>query len=428
MPRDDLTIDFIRPRGMMTQPGQAKDVADVLEDFVNRAANLPHEIAHFQEEIEHKDRQVAECMAIITKQDNAIQKWIKQNGSHTPNPKEENLRKIIEQNYDKAEVLSNEKVALALKSQALVKKHINALDKEIEILQARGEMPKDPDLPSSLGVQSSNPRQSGTRVDHAVAAMPLGPINNSASMVHARHPNQHPQRMVPAHAQAQQISAITSASAPATPTASMLLQRQARESSLGLAAANKRQRLIGALGALPPSNLANRASSNAPGTPGGRSGTPVSVTARAGSAGPRVSQKTTKKVAPQGSRQSGQLRKPIKKSGLGRIKRAGHKNSPSTNDELSEAASGSEDEDEEAVTPPRKRDADGDDEMGDGDDDDGGDNNKYCMCQSVSYGDMVACDNEACPFEWFHWTCVGLKSEPIGVWICPVCTEKGFGK
>jgi inhibitor of growth protein 3 len=36
---------------------------------------------------------------------------------------------------------------------------------------------------------------------------------------------------------------------------------------------------------------------------------------------------------------------------------------------------------------------------------------------------MVACDNESCPFEWFHWTCVGLKSEPVGTWICPVCTK-----
>ena len=44
-------------------------------------------------------------------------------------------------------------------------------------------------------------------------------------------------------------------------------------------------------------------------------------------------------------------------------------------------------------------------------DDDGadGDDKKYCTCHSVSYGNMVACDNEKCPYEWFHWSCVGIN-------------------
>ena len=58
------------------------------------------------------------------------------------------------------------------------------------------------------------------------------------------------------------------------------------------------------------------------------------------------------------------------------------------------------------------------------DDDEGSDDKKYCLCQNVSFGDMVACDNEDCPYEWFHWGCVGLKSEPNGTWYCPVCTEE----
>jgi inhibitor of growth protein 3 len=162
-----------------------------------------------------------------------------------------------------------------------------------------------------------------------------------------------------------------------------------------------------------------------PNTP--RAGTPGGA-ARAGSAGPRLSQKsiTSKKVAPQGSRQSGALRK-SKKSGLNRVKRSGNKNSPSsTNDsELSDADSGSGDEDDEAVTPPPTKDGDQDEEMGDVDDEEGGDDRKYCICHSVSYGDMVACDNESCKLEWFHWSCVGLKSEPVGTWICPVCIKEG---
>jgi hypothetical protein len=31
----------------------------------------------------------------------------------------------------------------------------------------------------------------------------------------------------------------------------------------------------------------------------------------------------------------------------------------------------------------------------------------YCSCQRVSFGDMVACESDACPIEWFHYECVG---------------------
>ncbi|KAH9221481.1 inhibitor of growth proteins N-terminal histone-binding-domain-containing protein [Leptodontidium sp. 2 PMI_412] len=410
---------------MAHQPEQM-DAAQVLDEWTNRAANLPHEIQHFQEEIEHKDRQLAECQAIITKHDNQIQKWIRQNGSHTTNPKEEQLSKIILANFDRAELLTSEKVALSLKSKELMDKHLRWLDREIKTLQDRGDMPNDPDLPSTLRPQAAA-RQS-IRPDPSVAAMPLSQINNSASIPPRRHPNQYPQLpLIPPHVQAtQQMAGHTSSSAPATPASHLAQQQRARESSLGAAVANKRQRLTGGLGPLPPSNLANRASSNGPGTPG-RGGTPVTAGVRAGSAGPRSSIKTGghKKTAPQGSRQSGQPRKAInKKSNLGRVKRVGNKNSPSTNDD-SEGGSGSDDEDDEAVTPPR-RDADGDDEMGELDDEDGADDKKYCICQSVSFGDMVACDNEACKLEWFHWGCVGLKSEPSGIWICPPCTKEAL--
>lgn len=45
----------------------------------------------------------------------------------------------------------------------------------------------------------------------------------------------------------------------------------------------------------------------------------------------------------------------------------------------------------------------------------------YCTCQRVSFGDMVACDNDDCQYQWFHWGCVGLKEEPKGEWLCPYC-------
>ncbi|KAK1759052.1 hypothetical protein QBC47DRAFT_97977 [Echria macrotheca] len=52
-----------------------------------------------------------------------------------------------------------------------------------------------------------------------------------------------------------------------------------------------------------------------------------------------------------------------------------------------------------------------------------GDDKKYCLCRNVSYGDMILCENDDCPYEWFHWGCVGLGAEPIGSWYCPSCTD-----
>lgn len=46
----------------------------------------------------------------------------------------------------------------------------------------------------------------------------------------------------------------------------------------------------------------------------------------------------------------------------------------------------------------------------------------YCICNQVSWGEMIACDNPDCKIEWFHFQCVGLKEHPKGKWYCPSCT------
>ncbi|EGW33487.1 chromatin modification-related protein YNG2 [Spathaspora passalidarum NRRL Y-27907] len=54
------------------------------------------------------------------------------------------------------------------------------------------------------------------------------------------------------------------------------------------------------------------------------------------------------------------------------------------------------------------------------------DNNLYCFCQRVSFGEMIGCDNDDCKYEWFHWSCVGITSPPKAdeVWYCPDCAPK----
>ena len=45
----------------------------------------------------------------------------------------------------------------------------------------------------------------------------------------------------------------------------------------------------------------------------------------------------------------------------------------------------------------------------------------YCLCQQVSYGEMIGCDNQDCPIEWFHFPCMALQTKPKGKWYCPKC-------
>jgi len=67
------------------------------------------------------------------------------------------------------------------------------------------------------------------------------------------------------------------------------------------------------------------------------------------------------------------------------------------------------------VSDPKSSDSDGD-----GDDDL---QPTYCLCEEISYGDMVGCDNDLCPIQWFHFGCVSIKRKPKGKWFCPFCRD-----
>ncbi|KAF5099658.1 hypothetical protein D0Z00_001541 [Geotrichum galactomycetum] len=49
----------------------------------------------------------------------------------------------------------------------------------------------------------------------------------------------------------------------------------------------------------------------------------------------------------------------------------------------------------------------------------------YCICQRPSFGQMVACDWETCPYEWYHLRCLKMRRlpPPDGKWYCPSCVE-----
>ena len=48
------------------------------------------------------------------------------------------------------------------------------------------------------------------------------------------------------------------------------------------------------------------------------------------------------------------------------------------------------------------------------------------VCNRVSFGEMIACENEACAVEWFHFACVGLSTDAKikGKWYCNACAAE----
>ncbi|KAF2642542.1 hypothetical protein P280DRAFT_467880 [Massarina eburnea CBS 473.64] len=59
-----------------------------------------------------------------------------------------------------------------------------------------------------------------------------------------------------------------------------------------------------------------------------------------------------------------------------------------------------------------------------------GDEPLYCYCNQVSFGQMIACDYDSCPREWFHLPCVNLERAPSGrsKWFCSKDCEEAHAK
>ncbi|KAI0650469.1 hypothetical protein C8Q79DRAFT_901818 [Trametes meyenii] len=71
-------------------------------------------------------------------------------------------------------------------------------------------------------------------------------------------------------------------------------------------------------------------------------------------------------------------------------------------------------------------DAEGEEDLDEAGEDNGDaeDQELYCYCQKLSYGEMIACDNDACRYQWFHLSCVSLKPPLPEVWYCSDCSVK----
>ena len=68
------------------------------------------------EEIQAKDLQIQAYKDEIHKRDQQLQKWVRVNGGHIQNPKEDAFTKTINDCYDKCEILQAEKLGLSEKA------------------------------------------------------------------------------------------------------------------------------------------------------------------------------------------------------------------------------------------------------------------------------------------------------------------------
>ena len=73
------------------------------------------------EEVQAKDELIQEARRTIASRDNSLQKFIKLNGSLVQNPKEEPYTKLITEQYERSQVLQEEKIGLVEKAAALVR-------------------------------------------------------------------------------------------------------------------------------------------------------------------------------------------------------------------------------------------------------------------------------------------------------------------
>ena len=455
-----------------------EDCASVLEQFVHDGANLPAEITHMMEEITAKDDIMRNHHKTINAQDGQLQKHVRLHGGLQPHPNEKEFAVSIVESYDSCHDLQSQKILLAERAVMLLDRQVKRLDVKIRELQNDGQLTDDPPIPSLFSRKSQ-------QIDHVrnwqseIHAASTNALRVTSGNVGHPHPAsmQRPQvtlhhssstgsqvnRQVPQIVTTQTRNPVPATPASAHPT---VQQRFHRESSASAADPNKRRRLNPTLGNLPAASSNLRQSSLGPGTP--KAGTPTGTSAlgpkRGTSADPRASQPSghgiktkginatsnTKKVAPH--QQINKLKSANKKrlSGLSSSSSTRKKgNTPSsrrggvgaTSDDESVLSSATPSDTESTATSTRggagsgrragrpKKTADQSasarPSASPEPDNEAEDSTPYCFCHQPSYGDMVACENDSCPFEWFHLKCVGLRETPgeEEVWFCPACTE-----
>ena len=326
--------------------------------------NLPAEIAHVLEEIRDKDIKFYELRKRIQQRDNQIHKFIRNHGSLAENPKESAYPKI-RADFEKAMMLQQEKCDLANQGLYIVSKHLKKLNDEIKRLEKDGMIAPstEPSLSEASPAPSARVSSRHARTVSSVSSAGLSRTQKLGSPAPGTRGN------TPVSATGAG-GASSLASAPNNGESTAL--------STGSVRPTKRQKLSGAAAAS---------------AAGSAVATPTSGTQKAAKPSIRL-------VSPGiGTPMN------IKDCGDASSTSSTPKNRKDKNDGV------------HAILANAGLDtgtgAEGEDEI-------------YCICRQVSFGNMVGCDNPDCKIEWFHYGCVGLKEppDPKSSWYCPDCTRE----
>lgn len=426
--------------------GGNEDCASVLEQFIQDAANLPAEINYMMEEIQAIDKEMQKYLSSITSKENILQKHVKTNGSMQPHPKEQEYTDFAKKHYDICADLQAKKSLHSEKACSLLDRQLKRLDVKIRELQNDGQLADGPPLPSIFNRKSEGQK---SFVDLPPAVLPLQTASTSALNSSAHRTNAQVTPLV-RPTQARQISQMAPASvpqqrssAPATPALVAQVQKQQeREQSAG--ADSKRRKLNMATTGinLPSQPSGLRQSSLGPGTP--KAGTPTG--SRAGSLPRTLGQQNAgvKKMGPLKKvphqqvaklknkyKQHTRLSQGARKKGQSPSVRGARAGTAASEEDSVLSSADASDTDASQPRSRRKKKAQPDDrdvEMEDeGDDEEGDeDNTRYCFCNQRSYGEMVACENDDCRYQWFHTGCLKMTKVPEEDedWFCPECRKK----
>ncbi|KIW43930.1 uncharacterized protein PV06_04977 [Exophiala oligosperma] len=424
-----------------------EDCASVLEQFIHDAANLPAEINHMLEEIQAKDKDLQKYLSVINQKDVNIQKHLKVNGVLAPHPKENEYADLVKKNYESSAHLQDQKIHLADRACNILERQLRRLDTKIKELQNDGQLVDGPPLPSVFN-RKAEPQKSLIDIP---PSLPLQNASISALNANAHRINSHITATMQ-QAQSRQLPQIATtnappqrSSAPATPASAVQQHRQReREHSVG---ADTKRRKLNAGANLPAQPSGLRQSSLGPGTP--KASTPTATgTSRSGSlprtagpqqaTGPPKKSGLSKKIMPH--QQVNKLKQkgtPKGRLSVGRKKGQspsvrGGRGGTAASEEDSVLSSADASETDASTSRGRRgnkkslREEVEMHEDEDMDDDEGEDDKRYCFCNQRSYGEMVACENDDCPFQWFHTGCLNMKKVPDEDedWYCPTCREK----
>lgn len=413
-----------------------EDAASVLDQFTQDVANLPAELVHLLEEIQAKDRTIAEHRSLINARDISIQKHLKTQSFNcaNPHPKDEAYCKAVLSSFDRAQATQNEKIALSDKAAMLLDRQIKRLDFKIRDLQNEGAIQPDPQLPSLLTNTSLSTRLlPPSAATSTGASTPLNPLGGIAGASTSMANNSLARLAQPSSASANRHpSPLPSTGGHVAHNLNNIRQGNRRSPSTDT---TKRRRLNNPNHLnVPAQSSSLRQSSLGPGTPkGGLDGT-----SRGSSAGPSRPPKKgpasrtgtgltsgSASSATVGAASGGTALKKSAAAAAAAARRRATKKSNKASHKDDKDKDGAADDDDDVEMEDVEEENEGEEEEEEEDEEDeGADDKKYCTCRSVSYGNMVACDNEGCPYEWFHWSCVGIKAEPQGKWFCPECRVK----